>query len=97
MAYSLSIVAGGKVNEADPDSAVINPAWRKALMHLVFWGTWEEGAPSQYIQGVNAWVKSHVDKLEALVPGSGAYFNEVCVPSLRRARSFTELSAGIHA
>ncbi|KAH8100706.1 hypothetical protein BXZ70DRAFT_1000367 [Cristinia sonorae] len=70
------LVGGGATSRIDPSSAAVNPAWRNALMHLVFWGVWSEGAPYEYIQMVDAFVKSHVDRLTAIVPDSGAYFNE---------------------
>ncbi|THH34075.1 hypothetical protein EUX98_g103 [Antrodiella citrinella] len=69
-------LGGGFTSTVDPDSVAVNPAWRKALMHLVFWKTWPEGSSSEHIQGVDDWIRSHVEKLTAIAPDSGAYFNE---------------------
>ncbi len=58
-------------------SAGINPAWRKAISHVVVSEGWAEGASAAVIDAAKVRLTSKVNKLEALVPGAGAYFNEV--------------------
>ncbi len=71
------MVAGGAVSKVDPDSAGINPAWRKALVHAVTGQLWEDGAPVEEILAAKEKVKEYTRALEALAPDSGSYFNEV--------------------
>ncbi|KAJ7601169.1 hypothetical protein C8J56DRAFT_767713 [Mycena floridula] len=70
------LVCGGVASEIDPDSAALNPAWRKAAAHLVVGAGWEEGAPAAEIAAVEGALKAGLSQLEALDPGAGAYFNE---------------------
>jgi hypothetical protein len=70
-------VAGGAVAKADPDSAGLNPAWRKALIHSVVAQTWKDGAPLSDILAAKEQVKKDTKVLEDLAPDSGSYFNEV--------------------
>ncbi|THU91906.1 FAD-binding domain-containing protein [Dendrothele bispora CBS 962.96] len=69
-------VVGGKVSQIDPDSAGLNPAWRKALIHAVVGGGWPEGATVDKIRTVQQQLKDELSVLESLAPGGGAYFNE---------------------
>ena len=71
------MVAGGAVAAADPDSAGINPAWRKALVHAISGQTWADGAPLADILAAKDRVKEYTRALEDLAPDSGSYFNEV--------------------
>lgn len=42
------------MSQVDPDSTGLNPAWRKALIHLI-WGTeWKEGTPASEINQLKA-------------------------------------------
>lgn len=71
------MVAGGKVSQIDPESAGVNPAWRKAVVEATCTVYWDEGASSKEIEGeifqLKAWIKS----LHDVSPNDGAYFNEV--------------------
>jgi hypothetical protein len=71
-----SLVAGGAVAQVDPDSTGLNPAWRKALVHLL-WGTgWQEGTPFSEIKQLRAVIAQSLTRVSELA-GSSAYFNEV--------------------
>ncbi|GJE99669.1 FAD-binding domain-containing protein [Phanerochaete sordida] len=70
------IVAGGAVSTVDPDSVALNPAWRDALIHVVFSPLWEEGASLDTINAARDLVKKGEAAFRALTPGGGAYFNE---------------------
>ncbi|KAK7470125.1 hypothetical protein VKT23_001566 [Stygiomarasmius scandens] len=72
----LNHVAGGKVSEFDPDSAGLNPAWRKAILHVTVSGGWSDGATVDEIRVVQEQLKEELAVLENLAPGGGAYFNE---------------------
>ena len=71
------MVAGGVVADVDPDSVGLNPAWRKAGVHVTLSGTWPDGATAAEIDDVRAAVDASNAQLRALAPDSGAYFNEV--------------------
>ena len=72
------MVAGGAVSQMDPDSAGLNPAWRKAGLHSVWAGGWPEGTSADGINAVATLVKQRLDIANKLIPNGGAYFNEVC-------------------
>ncbi|KAK7470124.1 hypothetical protein VKT23_001565 [Stygiomarasmius scandens] len=72
----LNHVAGGKVSEFDPDSAGLNPAWRKAILHITVSGGWSDGATIDEIRAAQEQLKEELAVLESLAPGGGAYFNE---------------------
>ena len=77
MIYSL--VGGGAVAKADPSSVGVNPAWRKALLHVIYGVFWPEGASSSSIAQGRAQLKNYTEVLNQLAPSSGAYFNEVTI------------------
>lgn len=54
----------------------LNPAWRKALGHVLFTESWAEGANVTQIQKAKQQVRDYVRVLDTLAPESGAYFNE---------------------
>lgn len=72
-----SPVAGGEVSRIDPSATGLNPAWRKANVHVIAATAWAEGANSDTISGLLQELKGDTAKLRALAPESGAYFNEV--------------------
>ena len=72
------MVAGGAVSQMDPDSAGLNPAWRKAGLHSVWGGGWPEGTSAEGINAVATLVKQRLDIANKLIPNGGAYYNEVC-------------------
>ena len=59
----------------DPDSAGLNPAWRKAGLHSVWAGGWPEGTSAEGINAVATLVKQRLDIANKLIPNGGAYFN----------------------
>ena len=78
--YPCSLVAGGHVSRADPDSMGLNPAWRNSLA-LAFIGTsWRDGADLTEIKAARQLFIEDMKILEGIAPESGAYFNEVRIP-----------------
>ena len=71
-----SLVAGGAVSKVDPDSTGVNPAWRKALTHVIWGQGWDEGASVSEIDRRRAALAKTLGQLSNLT-GSSAYFNEV--------------------
>lgn len=70
------LVAGGEVSRKHADSVAVNPAWRKALWHLVVTATPADNATATE-------KKASADRLSAInkkiidfTPGSGSYMNE---------------------
>ncbi len=80
---SRSLVCGGAASNVGADAAGINPAWRKAVVHVVGATTWSDGATLEEINAAREVLKSDTAKMRALAPESGAYYNEVS-RSLRR-------------
>ncbi len=80
---SRSLVCGGAASNVSADAAGINPAWRKAVVHVVGATTWSDGATLEEINAAREVLKSDTAKMRALAPESGAYYNEVS-SSLRR-------------
>ncbi|KAF5368043.1 hypothetical protein D9758_004507 [Tetrapyrgos nigripes] len=70
-------VAGGQVSQIDPDSAGVNPAWRKAIMLMNAGLTWESGLTGDEYKAIQGKLKDGLALLESLVPGGGDYLNEV--------------------
>ncbi|EIW57346.1 FAD-binding domain-containing protein [Trametes versicolor FP-101664 SS1] len=70
------LVAGGAASRVDPDAAGINPAWRKAAVHVVGGATWADGTTSHEINALRAALSDRNAQLRSLAPESGAYFNE---------------------
>ena len=64
------------MSKVDPDSTGVNPAWRKALAHIDWGPTWDEGASASEIDQLRAALAKTLEKLSTLT-GSSAYFNEV--------------------
>ncbi|KAH9902822.1 FAD-binding domain-containing protein [Cubamyces lactineus] len=82
------MVAGGAVSAVDPDSVGLNPAWRKAGVHVTLIGTWPEGATAAEIDEVQAAVNASNAQLRALAPDSGAYFNEASLQGANFKQAF---------
>ncbi|KAF3053592.1 hypothetical protein E8E11_002078 [Didymella keratinophila] len=59
-----------------PDMQSLNPAWRDTLVHLVVVEGWQDGSPQAVIDAVHENVTAKTQKLMALSPNTGAYFNE---------------------
>jgi len=66
-----ALVSGGKAHEPVEDATAVNPAWRRAYVHLI-------------CTGAGAWM---CDSLRELAPDSGAYGNEASLrqPGWREA------------
>jgi len=72
-------VAGGAVAKVDPDSAGLNPEWRKSIGELVASISWQEGASTADINALREVAASDLALLDTISPGSATYFNEVRV------------------
>lgn len=59
-----------------PDVQSLNPAWRDTLVHLIVVEGWQDGSPQKVIEAVHKDVTAKTQKLRALSPDTGAYFNE---------------------
>ncbi|QRV90426.1 FAD-binding domain protein [Ceratobasidium sp. AG-Ba] len=75
---SMNLVAGGAVNQVDPDSTGLNPQWRNdAIMSWNFGGSWNSTTPTKTIEEIK---KRARDVTLALGDIAGldhaAYFNE---------------------
>jgi hypothetical protein len=75
--FTYSFVAGGAVSRVNPNSTGLNPAWRRALGHLIFTTTWAEGTTTTEIENLRKPLARTLKKISDVTPGSGAYFNEV--------------------
>ncbi|KAF5368069.1 hypothetical protein D9758_004453 [Tetrapyrgos nigripes] len=69
-------VAGGKVAQVDPDSAGVNPAWRKATAFMISAALWPEGVTVDQYRAIQGQLKSNLAILDTLAPGGGTYLNE---------------------
>jgi hypothetical protein len=52
----------------------VNPAWRKAILHVTAAAIWEEGQPLSEIQNAQQRVRDMLNELEKV--GDGSYLNE---------------------
>ena len=59
-----------------PDVQSLNPAWRDTLVHLIVVESSQDGSSQAVIDAVRADVTAKTQKLRALSPDTGAYFNE---------------------
>ncbi|KAF9953096.1 hypothetical protein BGZ72_005705 [Mortierella alpina] len=76
-AYFLSqIVAGGAVANGSRTETSVHPAWRDALMDVVFSSAWEDDLPVEEQQLVARQLTKTIQILRDITHGSGAYFNE---------------------
>ncbi|KAH7426686.1 hypothetical protein KP509_10G012600 [Ceratopteris richardii] len=71
------LVAGGAVSRNKGSDNAVNPAWRKALWHVVLASTWtsEEACASTEAKKRFLVTKANA-LLRSLTPGSGCYLNE---------------------
>lgn len=75
------IVAGGQVAKngrgGDATDSAVNPAWRKAITHLVFARGWENITPfTEQKEIMRNLSKVEMPLLKALEPDMGSYINE---------------------
>ncbi|KAI8576922.1 hypothetical protein K450DRAFT_254247 [Umbelopsis ramanniana AG] len=83
------LVAGGEVVRKDPDSVGVNPAWRKALWHVVLTGAqFEFNATAAQRKKAGDRVTKLNSKLIDFTPGSGAYLNEADIQEPNWQQSF---------
>lgn len=83
------LVAGGEVNKKDPDSVGVNPAWRKALMHIVLSNAkFSPNATAKHRKAVGERLTKLNSKLIDFTPGSGAYMNEADIDEPNWQQSF---------
>ncbi|KAF9236144.1 hypothetical protein BU15DRAFT_77244 [Melanogaster broomeanus] len=73
---NFNTIAGGKVNQIDPDSAGLNPAWRNAVVEVVCGVSWQDGASLTEITGTIEQLKERIRTMHDLTPNDSAYFNE---------------------
>jgi hypothetical protein len=55
----------------------LNPNWRKALVLLLIFDAWPDGATSFDISNIQDNVDKETETLDVLSPESATYFNEV--------------------
>jgi hypothetical protein len=72
------LVGGGAVNDADPDSTGLSPAWRKdAIVSWTILGAWPNSVPEGMIKEIKANVTRVVQDLgEVADLDHASYFNE---------------------
>lgn len=70
------LVAGGEVSKKDPDSVAVNPAWRKALWHIVISVGYEDNAPPAEREKKHKLTTKTNEFFRDITPGSGCYMNE---------------------
>ncbi|TFK94015.1 FAD-binding domain-containing protein [Polyporus arcularius HHB13444] len=87
-AISWYLVCGGAASNVSADAAGINPAWRKAVVHVVGATTWSDGATLEEINAAREILKSDTAKMRALAPESGAYYNEASPYEPNPAQAF---------
>lgn len=86
--YTGHIVAGGAVASSKVDSAV-NPAWRKALTHIVFGQDWLSNSTLAEQEKIQSKITNVlVERLRKLEPNMGAYLNEADAHEKDFQRSF---------
>ncbi|KAF9559407.1 hypothetical protein EC968_006616 [Mortierella alpina] len=76
-AYFLSqIVAGGAVANGSHTETSVHPAWRDAMMNVVFSSVWQDDLPMEEQLVIGRQLTKTIQVLRDITPGSGAYFNE---------------------
>ncbi|KAF9236142.1 hypothetical protein BU15DRAFT_77242 [Melanogaster broomeanus] len=90
MDYSAAFltIAGGKVNQIDPESAGLNPAWRNAVVEVVHGISWQDGTSSTEIKGMIDQLKEGIQAMYDLTPNDGAYFNEASLFEINWEETF---------
>ncbi|KAF8621265.1 hypothetical protein AX15_007925 [Amanita polypyramis BW_CC] len=85
-------VAGGAVSQFGPDSAGVNPAWRKSIGLYINSITWPEGTPTTEIDTLRQTAAANLALLDPLAPNSTTYFNEASLYE----KNFTSTFFGSH-
>nr|VWO95895.1 N/A [Ganoderma boninense] len=74
--FNYYVVAGGAVSKVAASDKGLNPAWRRAAVHVVLVTDWPDGATAVEINQARAGLKANTATLRTLAPESGAYLNE---------------------
>lgn len=77
------LVAGGQVAKNNALETAINPAWRTALAHVMFYHDLNIDVGMEARKAARVAMTAKVARLASLAPESGAYTNEVCRYFLR--------------
>ncbi|KAF9236141.1 hypothetical protein BU15DRAFT_77241 [Melanogaster broomeanus] len=85
---SFNMIAGGKVNQIDPDSAGLNPAWRNAVVEVAYGIIWQDGTSSTEIKGMIDQLKEGIQTMYDLTPNDSAYFNEASLFEINWKETF---------
>ncbi|KAF9977529.1 hypothetical protein BGZ75_010284, partial [Mortierella antarctica] len=72
----LQLLGGGAVANGSRIETSVHPAWRDALMNVMFVSNWEDDLSEREQQVVAQKLTSTIQILRDITPGSGAYFNE---------------------
>ncbi|CAF1052714.1 unnamed protein product [Didymodactylos carnosus] len=70
------LVAGGEVAMNNGTNTSLNPAWRKALLHVVYANGWSDTATLTEQSQIAVQVTTNVELLKNLTSDSGCYLNE---------------------
>ncbi|KAF9011812.1 hypothetical protein BDQ17DRAFT_1503458 [Cyathus striatus] len=73
---AINFVAGGVASQVSPDSTGLNPAWRKAVAHVYFAESWNDGASGAVVQAARQRVRKGLKILNGLSTDFGTYLNE---------------------
>ncbi|KIK82228.1 hypothetical protein PAXRUDRAFT_724342 [Paxillus rubicundulus Ve08.2h10] len=87
-ASAFNTIAGGKVNQIDPDSAGLNPAWRNAVIETACGFYWQDGVSSAELEGMIDQLKVWIETMYDLTPDDGAYFNEASLFEINWQETF---------
>lgn len=71
-----NFVSGGEVAKRHPDSVAVNPAWRKALWHIVLPAGFDDNATVAERTAIHRRLTAINGYLRDITPGSGCYLNE---------------------
>ncbi|KAF9235770.1 hypothetical protein BU15DRAFT_64606 [Melanogaster broomeanus] len=87
-AAMFSTIAGGKVNQIDPESAGLNPAWRSAVVQVICDISWQDGTSSTEIMGMIDQLKGGIRTMYDLTPNDSSYFNEASLFEINWKEAF---------
>ena len=65
------------MSKVNPWTTGLNPAWRKAGVHVITGVFWPEGTTAETIEKLREVYLGDTARFRALAPESGAYLNEV--------------------
>ncbi|KAF8834784.1 FAD-binding domain-containing protein [Paxillus ammoniavirescens] len=85
---SFNMIAGGKVNQIDPDSAGLNPAWRNAVVETVCGFSWQDGTSTTELRELIDQFRGRIKTMYDLTPNDGAYFNEASLFEINWQETF---------